>query len=79
MRFYLPVNYNMKKIVFIILLMVCFGCGHKDNVYICTGGSSARYHESSHCRGLSNCRGEVERIKLIEAQDMGRTPCRICY
>lgn len=48
-------------------------------VWICTGESSERYHAYSDCKGLSNCRTNIEEISLQEAESMGRTPCRICY
>ena len=48
-------------------------------VYICTGHSSKRYHCDRDCKGLSNCSGEIEEVSEDEAEDMGRTPCRICY
>lgn len=49
------------------------------NVFICTGESSERYHCDRDCRGLSRCSGEIEEISEEEAEDMGRTPCKICY
>lgn len=49
------------------------------NVYICTGGSSKRYHCDRDCKGLSRCSGEIEEVSEEEAEDMGRTPCKICY
>lgn len=53
--------------------------GYSDNVYICTGSSSKRYHCDHDCKGLSRCSGEIEEISEEEAEDMGRTPCKICY
>ena len=53
--------------------------GFSDNVYICTGGSSKRYHCDPDCKGLSRCSGEIEEISEEEAEDMCRTPCKICY
>ena len=52
---------------------------HGYNVYICTGGSSKRYHCDPDCKGLSRCSGEIEEVSEEEAEDMGRTPCKICY
>lgn len=52
---------------------------YSDNVYICTGSSSKRYHCDPDCKGLSRCSGEKEKISEEEAEDMGRTPCKICY
>ena len=53
--------------------------GSSDNVFICTGESSERYHCDRDCRGLSRCSGEIEEVSEGEAEDMGRTPCKICY
>ena len=53
--------------------------GSSDNVFICTGESSERYHCDRDCRGLSRCSGEIEEVSEEEAEDMGRTPCKICY
>lgn len=53
--------------------------GSGDNVYICTGSSSKRYHCDPDCKGLSRCSGEIEEVSEEEAEDMGRTPCKICY
>ena len=79
----------MKKIV--TLLILSFAVSYTSNtaeipqnsaattVYICTGSSSERYHATSDCRGLRNCGGEIKAIPLDAAQEMGRTPCKICY
>ena len=48
-------------------------------VAICTGSSSKRYHKTNNCSGLNACKGERKFITLKEAQDIGRTPCKICY
>lgn len=51
----------------------------QQTVYICTGGSSTRYHATSKCRGLSRCGGKIIGVSKATAEDMGRTPCQICY
>lgn len=51
----------------------------EPTVYICTGGSSKRYHKTNKCKGLRNCGGRIIAISKAEAEDMGRTPCQICY
>lgn len=48
-------------------------------VYICTGGSSKRYHKTDRCKGLDNCKGTIKKVTLAYAEDKGRTPCKICY
>ncbi len=49
-------------------------------VYVCTGGSSKRYHKTSQCRGLENCSKNIKKVTLSYAEEtMKRTPCKICY
>ena len=50
-----------------------------DMVYVCTSGTSKRYHSDRYCSALSRCSGEIEEVSVEEAEDMGRTPCHICY
>ena len=50
-----------------------------DEVYVCTGGSSKRYHRYKHCKGLRSCGGTVERVYQTYAEEIGRTPCHWCY
>lgn len=47
--------------------------------YICTGTTSKKYHCDRYCQGLSHCTGEIEEISEEDAEDMGRTPCKMCY
>lgn len=67
-------------------MMVCCssGSGESSNksestVYICTGKSAKKYHKSSRCKGLRNCKGDIVKIERSRAEAMGKTPCRICY
>lgn len=48
-------------------------------VYICTGGSSKRYHSNPKCKGLSNCQAEIKKVSKSYAETKGRTPCKLCY
>lgn len=50
-----------------------------ESVYICTGETSTKYHCDQNCHGLSNCSGEIDEVSKDEAEEMGRTPCKICY
>lgn len=52
---------------------------HDSFVYICTGETSTKYHSDPECRGLGRCSSEIEEVTEEEAEDMGRTPCKICY
>ena len=71
----------MKLLVIIstIILSLTLTQDNSSKVYICTGGSSKKYHKTSSCTGLSRCSGEVKSITLDEAKKIGRTPCGICY
>lgn len=50
-----------------------------ENVYICNGSSSKKYHKIEKCRGLSNCSTKTEKITKDAAIKKGRTACKICY
>jgi len=50
-----------------------------DEVYVCTGGSSKKYHHTLDCKGLKGCSKEVRAVDQHFAEDKGRTPCKICY
>lgn len=48
-------------------------------VYICTGGSSTKYHKTESCRGLNNCKGKIIKITKDDAANKDqRTACKIC-
>lgn len=48
-------------------------------VYICTGVSSTKYHKTSSCRGLNNCKGKIVKVSKSEAENKySRTTCKIC-
>lgn len=76
-------------IVLGILIAICFNKdtsnknisvnNSKDNVYICTGIQSKRYHKTEDCIGLSKCSRSIEEISIEEAEKLGRTPCGYCY
>ncbi len=40
--------------------------------------SGQRFHASEDCWGLENAR-DTERVTRLEAVNMGKTPCKICY
>jgi hypothetical protein len=50
-----------------------------ENVYICTGKYSKRYHSTPLCSGLNNCRSDIIEVSKRKAKNLGRTPCKICY
>ncbi|MFT4696891.1 MAG: hypothetical protein ACI9SJ_000007 [Flavobacteriaceae bacterium] len=46
-----------------------------NEVYICTGKYSKKYHYTNKCRGLSNCKGSIKEVTLSDAKNFGRTLC----
>lgn len=70
----------MKTIIFpfAFLVIATLTACSSEKVYICTGPQSKVYHKSDDCYGLTNCSGEIKRVTLSEAEDMGRRPCEIC-
>ncbi|MBR4505237.1 MAG: hypothetical protein IKP21_00490 [Bacteroidales bacterium] len=52
--------------------------GDGTNVYICTGGSSEKYHITDTCSALASCSKAVREVTLADAQSKGRTPCKRC-
>ena len=77
-------------ILFLILTLL-FSCSNNKSerqdenqiqedgkVYVCTGSYAKRYHTDEQCSGLQRCTGETIEISLQEAEEEGRTPCKIC-
>ena len=50
-----------------------------EEVYVCTGGSSKKYHRTPHCKGLENCKSDIKKVDQQFAEQKGRTPCKKCY
>lgn len=70
----------------VVLTLSACGRSRKQNehdavtgtVYVCPGPHAKRYHYDSSCDGLSNCSGEILEMTTEEAEERGRTPCRMC-
>lgn len=79
----------MRKLLLTTILVLPLLCGStiapktaitkSNTVYVCTGKSAKKYHKSSRCKGLRNCKGDIVKIERSRAEAMGKTPCRICY
>ena len=80
----------IKILAFALLLASC-SCGsdtkpekpekqevNPEVVYVCDGLSAKRYHSVEDCYGLSRCSGTILEMTVEEAEDMGKTPCRLC-
>lgn len=71
----------MTKKAFIVglLSIFLFSFSSQQQVYICKGKSSKKYHKSSNCRGLNSCSTSIYKVSLKEAKEIGRTACKIEY
>ncbi len=47
-------------------------------VWVCTGGSSKKYHSTKECNGMKSCKGEQKMMKETEAKKAGRSACKMC-
>jgi len=77
----------MKWMVALLTMLVvsCGGHGRQEKheadpecVYVCLGRSAKRYHSVRDCKGLSRCSREVCEVTVEDAEDNGKTPCRLC-
>ncbi|MEE9364092.1 MAG: hypothetical protein V3U92_15950 [Cellulophaga sp.] len=48
----------------------------KNQVYICKGKASKRYHLTKSCRGLSRCSSKIEKVTLTKAKKLKKTLCK---
>lgn len=73
--------HRMLMVMAIAALSACMSAKEADGdngVWICTGPKSKKYHAYEDCRGLSSCSGDLVRISIEEAEEMGRDACKIC-
>lgn len=69
----------MKKILIFFIFFIVFKNANSQLVYICTGQYSEAYHFSLKCRGLNNCKSQVEQVAVNYAVAIkNRRPCCIC-
>jgi hypothetical protein len=72
----------MKALILTMMLLFSGGVNEASEtyVYICTGPKSTKYHITSQCRGLKSCSGEVKKVTLKKAKELGKkSPCGWCY
>lgn len=58
----------------------CYGesVSNPTTVFVCTGGSSKKYHGLKDCRGLSSCHGSIVKMTVSKAKEAGKTACKLC-
>jgi hypothetical protein len=51
-----------------------------QTVYICGGKYATKFHSTSKCSGLNNCKGGIYKYdSQEEAMDEGYSHCKICW
>lgn len=68
----------MKKyliVIFVFSLSILFSSSNTGEVYICLGKYAKKYHLVNTCRGLNNCKAEINNVTLENAKRKGRTLC----
>ncbi|WP_316826438.1 hypothetical protein [Pedobacter miscanthi] len=66
----------MKTLSLLILFFLTnITCKESTTVYICNSPNAKRYHNSSSCKGLSNCTYKIVKIDIEKAKKDGKTLC----
>ncbi|MCW4468447.1 hypothetical protein OGH69_05680 [Flavobacterium sp. MFBS3-15] len=65
----------MKKLLLLIAFITLTSLTVDKEVYICQSKGGKKYHFTKDCRGLSNCKAEIVKVKLSEAEKQGKTLC----
>lgn len=73
--------------VLVLLVASCSSCKKQERqekhevnhvvVYVCDGISAKRYHSVEDCYGLLRCSGTIHEMTVEEAENIGKTPCRL--
>ncbi|MCA9380910.1 hypothetical protein KC678_01460 [Candidatus Dojkabacteria bacterium] len=67
-------NYTYLVGVLVLITSISF-ITPQQNVFICKGSQSKRFHLKEDCRGLQYCSTEIYEVTLEEAKKIGRTLC----
>jgi len=66
---------SLLSIGLVVGTLAISGFSDSNDVYICKGPSSERYHYNSKCQGLRNCSTDIFKVSKEEAMKNGRTLC----
>ncbi|MGQ2982594.1 hypothetical protein [Flavobacterium sp.] len=65
----------MKKLILLVAFILLTSITVEKEVYICQSKGGKKYHFTKDRRGLSNCKAEIVKVKLSEAEKQGKTIC----
>ena len=68
----------MKQSLLLYILISFVLCSYGQTVYVCSGGTTSKYHINKDCRGLSNCSGSIKITTVAAMTKQGRGACKIC-
>lgn len=72
----------LKRGIFSLMVLgslLLVSCATLEQVYVCTGPSATKYHDSDECWGLNRCKNRIKKVSIEEAEEMGYDSCKICY
>ncbi|MFF5381870.1 hypothetical protein [Pedobacter suwonensis] len=64
---------TLSLLIFLFANMIT--CKETTTVYICNSPGAKKYHNSSNCRGLSNCTYKIVKVDIEQAKKDGKTLC----
>jgi len=64
-----------KIVLLLLLLLPLISFTGSNDVYICKSKGAKKYHLIKDCRGLSNCKADIIKVTLKEAQGQGKGIC----
>jgi hypothetical protein len=69
-------DFRAGLLAWVFLLASCAPQGNM--VFICASAGATRYH-ATRCRGLNACTHPIKKVTLQQAEQLGKTACRLCY
>ena len=63
--------------ILLCLALLANGCTYTETrVYVCDSKGATRYHYTSTCHGLNNCKHAIISLSLEEAKKRHKTLCK---
>jgi hypothetical protein len=63
------------KLFLLLLFLFMNTDGPSTTVYVCRSAKGKKYHLRTDCRGLSNCKHKIDKMRLEQARKSGLTLC----
>ena len=56
-----------------------FSSDQQTKVIVVMSNNAYAYHKTRNCTAVKKATHKVKEVTLVEAKEMGRKPCKICY